>query len=135
MKRGFTIDIGNKTNQSQAIELFTGKPLPEGVIVSSLRAKFYYQDYFLLDPGNENIHHDYDDLYAIARMTNFNGNTFLIDCSKMVTIEIIKNGINTKSIEFVRNVNVDEITINGSDEYIIFHCPPNSDVIVVFEYM
>lgn len=134
MKRGFTIDINNKTNEIQPIELFTGTPLPEGVLVSSLRAKFYYHDYFLLDPGNNNMQHDYDDLCSIARMTNFNGNTMLVDYPDEVSMDIIE-GSNNKTLDFKRSITTDEIILNGTDKYMVFHCPPNSDIIIVFEYM
>ena len=108
MENGFIIDITNNTSQAKEVKLFTNS-LPEGVSVNTMDKAY-----------------DFDDLQKIAQKSGFIGNSITTGLEEGLQIEIANNNKIEKVILNGRYESP-EIRINGTDEFVLVACPPNSN--------
>jgi hypothetical protein len=108
MERGFIVDITNSTSQAQEVKLFAGS-LPQGVLVNSMDKAY-----------------NFDALQMMARQNGFIGNSITTGFKKGLQIEIVSN-ISVKKVILNGRYESLEISINGTDEFVLVTCPPNSN--------
>jgi len=108
MEQGFIVEITNDTSEAQEVKLFAGS-LPEGVMVNTMDKAY-----------------NFDALEMMAQQSAFVGNSITTGFEGVLQIEIVNN-------DKVEKINLNgrhealEIRINGTDEYILVTCPPNSN--------
>jgi hypothetical protein len=108
MERGFIVDITNSTSQAQEVKLFAGS-LPQGVLVTTMDKAY-----------------NFDALQMIAQQNGFVGNSITTGFEEGLQIEIVSNDKIEKVMLSVR-YEAPEIKVNGTDEYILVICLPNSN--------
>jgi hypothetical protein len=108
MERGFIVDITNSTNQAQEVKLFTGS-LPQGVLVNSVDKAY-----------------NFDALQMIARQNGFIGNSITTGFEAGLQIEIVNN-VAVEKVMLNGRYESPEIKVNGTYEFILVTCPPNSN--------
>ncbi len=108
MERGFIVDITNSTSEAREVKLFAGF-LPEGVLVNTMDNAY-----------------NFDALQMIARQNGFVGNSITTGFEEGLQIEIVSNDKIEKVMLHGRYEAL-EIRINGTDEFVLVTCPPNSN--------
>jgi hypothetical protein len=108
MERGFIVDITNSTSQAQEVKLFAGS-LPKGVLVNTIDKAY-----------------NFDALQTMAQKNAFIGNSITTGFEDGLQIEIVNKEKDEKIILSGRYESP-EITINGSDEFVLVTCPPSSN--------
>lgn len=108
MERGFIVDITNSTNEAQEVKLFAGS-LAQGVLVTTMDKAY-----------------NFDALQMIAQQNGFVGNSITAGFEEGLQIEIVSNDKIEKVILNDRYES-SEISINGTDQFILVTCPPNSN--------
>jgi hypothetical protein len=108
MERGFIVDITNSTSQAQEIKLFAGS-LPQGVMVNSMDKAY-----------------NFDELQTMAQQNGFVGNSITTGFEGELQIEIVSND-NVEKVILNGRYEAPEIRINGTDEFVLVTCPPNSN--------
>jgi hypothetical protein len=108
MERGFIVDITNSTSQVQEVKLFAGS-LPQGVLVNSMDNAY-----------------NFDALQMMARQNGFIGNSITTGFEAGLQIEIVNND-KTQKIILSGRYEAPEIRINGTDQFVLVTCPPNSN--------
>ncbi len=107
MERGFIVDITNSSSQAQDVKLFAGS-LPEGVLVTTMDKSC-----------------NFDALQTMAQQNGFVGNSITTGFEPGLQIEIVSKD-KTQKITLNGRFESPEIRINGSDEFVLVTCPPNS---------
>ena len=107
MERGFIVDITNSTSEAHEVKLFAGS-LPQGVFVNTMDKTF-----------------NFDALQMIARQNGFIGNSITTGFEEGLQIEIVSN-VMVKKVILNGRCEFQEIRINGTDEFVLVTCPPNS---------
>jgi hypothetical protein len=107
MEHGFIVDITNSTSQVQDVKLFAGS-LPKGVLVKTMDKAY-----------------NFDALQIMARQNGFIGNSITTGFEEGLQIEIVSN-VAVKKVTLNGRYESPEININGTDQYILVTCPPNS---------
>jgi hypothetical protein len=108
MERGFIVEITNSTSQAQEVKLFAGS-LPQGVMVTTMDNAY-----------------NFDALQLMARQIGFIGNSITTGFEGELQIEIVSN-ITVKKVTLNGRYEAPEIRINGTDEFVLVTCPPNSN--------
>ena len=108
MEQGFIIEITNSSSQVQEVKLFAG-PLPQGVLVNTIDNAY-----------------NFDELQMMAQKNAFVGNSITTGFAEGLQIEIANNNKIEKVILYGRYESP-EIRINGTDEFVLVACPPNSN--------
>ncbi len=108
MERGFIVEITNSTSQAQEVKLFAGS-LPQGVLVSTMDNAY-----------------SFDVLQMMAQQNGFVGNSITTGFEGGLQIEIVSN-VAGKKVMLNGRYEAPEIKVNGTDEYILVACPPNSN--------
>ena len=108
MERGFIVEITNSTSQAQEVKLFAGS-LPQGVLVTTM------------DKG-----YNFDSLKTMARQNGFVGNSITTGFEGGLQIEIVSND-KIEKVMLNGRYEAPEIRINGTDEFVLVTCPPNSN--------
>ncbi len=108
MERGFIVDITNSTSEAQEVKLFAGS-LPKGVFVNTMDKAC-----------------NFDALQMIARQNGFVGNSITTGFEAGLQIEIVNN-VTVKKVILNGRYEASEININGTDEFVLVTCPPNSN--------
>lgn len=108
MEQGFIIEITNSSSQFQEVKLFAG-PLPKGVFVNTMDNAY-----------------NFDALQMMAQKNTFIGNSITSGFAEGLQIEIANNNKIEKVILYGRYESP-EIRINGTDEFVLVTCPPNSN--------
>jgi len=108
MQHGFIVEIVNSTSEAQEVKLFAGS-LPNGVLVNTMDKAY-----------------NFDALQMIARQNGFIGDLITTGFEGELQIEIVSNDKIEKVMLSVR-YEAPEIKVNGTDEYILVICPPNSN--------
>ena len=111
MERGFMVDITNSTSEAQEVKLFAGS-LPNGVLVSTMDKAY-----------------NFDALQMIARQNGFIGNSITTGFEEGLQIEIVSND-KTQKITLNGRYEASEIKVNGTDEFVLVTCPPNSNLYI-----
>ena len=108
MEHGFIVDIVNSTSQAQEVKLFAGS-LPKGVLVTTMDNAY-----------------NFDALQMMAQKNGFVGNSITTGFEGELQIEIV---INDKVEKVILNGRYEalEISINGTDQFVLVTCPPNSN--------
>jgi len=107
MERGFIVDITNVTSQVQEVKLFADS-IPEGVLLNTMDKA-----------------HNFDALQKIAQKNTFVGNSITTGFEEGLHIEIVSKDKIEKVILNGRYESP-QIRINGTDEFVLVTCPPNS---------
>ena len=108
MERGFIVEITNSTSLAQEVKLFAGS-LPQGVFVNTMDKTF-----------------NFDALQMIARQNWFVGNSITTGFEAGLQIEIVNN-VTVEKVMLKGRHESSEIRINGTDEFVLVTCPPNSN--------
>jgi hypothetical protein len=108
MERGFIVEITNSSSQAQEVKLFAGS-LPKGVLVTTIDNAY-----------------NFDALQLMAQQNGFVGNSITTGFEEGLEIEIVNNFAVKKVILKGRHES-SEIRINGTDEFVLVTCPPNSN--------
>jgi hypothetical protein len=108
MERGFIVDITNSTSEAQEVKLFAGS-LPEGVLVNTMDKAY-----------------SFDALQMIARQNGFIGDSITTGFEGELQIEIVSN-VTVKKVILNGRYESPEIKVNGTDEFVLVTCPPNSN--------
>jgi hypothetical protein len=108
MERGFIVDITNSSTQAQEVKLFAGF-LPQGVLVNSMDKAY-----------------NFDALQTMARQNGFVGNSITTGFEEGLQIEIVSN-VTVEKVMLKGRHESSEIRINGTDEFVLVTCPPNSN--------
>jgi hypothetical protein len=108
MERGFIVDITNSSSQAQEVKLFAGS-LPQGVFVNSMDNAY-----------------NFDTLQMIARQNGFVGNSITTGFDGGLQIEIVSND-KIEKVMLNGRYESSEIRVNGTDEFVLVTCPPNSN--------
>lgn len=108
MERGFIVDITNSTSEAQEVKLFAGS-LPKGVLVTTMDKAY-----------------NFDALQMMAQQSAFVGNSITTGFEGVLQIEIVNN-VTVKKVTLHGRHEASEISINGTDEYILVTCPPNTN--------
>jgi len=107
MERGFIVDITNSTSQAQEVKLFAGS-LPEGVLVNTMDKAY-----------------NFEALQTMARQNGFVGNSITTGFEGELQIEIVSN-VTVEKIILNGSYEAPEISINGTYQFVLVTCPPNS---------
>ena len=108
MERGFIVDITNSTSEAHEVKLFAGS-LPEGVLVNTMDKAY-----------------NFDALIMMAQKSAFVGNSITTGFEAGLQIEIVNN-FAVKKVMLHGRYESPEIRINGTDEFVLVTCPPNSN--------
>jgi hypothetical protein len=108
MDRGFIVEISNSKSQAQEIKLFAGS-LPQGVLVNTIDKAY-----------------SFDALQMIARQNGFIGDSITTGFEAGLQIEIVSN-VTVKKVILHGRYEAPEIKVNGTDEFVLVTCPPNSN--------
>jgi len=108
MQHGFIVEIVNSTSEAQEVKLFAGS-LPDGVLVNTMDKAY-----------------NFDTLQMIARQNGFIGDSITTGFEDGLQMGIV-NKDKTKKIILQGRYESPEITINGSDEFVLVTCPPSSN--------
>lgn len=108
MERGFIVEITNSTNEAQEVKLFGGS-LPQGVLVNTMDDAY-----------------NFDALQMIARQNGFIGDLITTGFEGGLQIEIVNND-KVENVMLNGRYEALEISINGTDQFVLVTCPPNSN--------
>ncbi|MFM2395103.1 MAG: hypothetical protein RLZZ546_3086 [Bacteroidota bacterium] len=108
MERGFIVDITNSRNEAQEVKLFAGS-LPQGVLVTTMVKSC-----------------NFDALQTMAQQNAFIGNSITTGFEEGLEIEIVNN-FAVKKVILNGRYESPEIKVNGTDEFVLVTCPPNSN--------
>jgi hypothetical protein len=108
MERGFIVEVFNDTSEAQEVKLFAGS-LPEGVLVATMDKAY-----------------NFDALQMMARQNGFIGDSITTGFEGGLQIEIVNN-VTVEKVMLKGRHESSEIRINGTDEFILVTCPPNSN--------
>ncbi len=108
MERGFIVEVFNSTSQAQEVKLFAGS-LPQGVLVTTIDNAY-----------------SFDALQMMARQNGFVGNSITTGFEGGLQIEIVNND-NVEKVILNGRYESPEIKVNGTDEFVMVTCPPNSN--------
>lgn len=108
MERGFIVDITNSSSQIQEVKLFAGS-LPKGVLVTTIDKAY-----------------NFDALQTMARQNGFVGNSITTGFEGGLQIEIVNND-KVENVMLNGRYEALEISINGTDQFVLVTCPPNSN--------
>jgi hypothetical protein len=108
MERGFIVEITNSTSQAQEVKLFAGS-LPQGVLVTTMDKTY-----------------NFDALQMIARQNGFIGDSITTGFEGGLQIEIVNN-VTGKKVMLNGRYESPEIKVNGTDQFVLVTCPPNSN--------
>ena len=108
MERGFIVEITNSTSEAQEVKLFAGS-LPQGVLVTTIDNAY-----------------SFDALQMMARQNGFIGNSITTGFEEGLQIEIVNN-VAVKKVILNGRYESPEISINGTDQFVLVTCPPNSN--------
>jgi hypothetical protein len=108
MERGFIVDITNSSSEAQGVKLFAGS-LPKGVLVNTMDKAY-----------------NFDALQTMARQNGFVGNSITTGFEGGLQIEIVSND-KIEKVMLNGRYEAPEIRINGTDEFVLVTCPPNSN--------
>jgi hypothetical protein len=108
MERGFIVDITNSSSQAQEVKLFAGS-LPKGLLVTTMDKAY-----------------NFDALQMMARQNGFVGNSITTGFEEGLQIEIVSN-VTVEKVILNGRYESPEIKVNGTDEFILVTCPPNSN--------
>jgi hypothetical protein len=108
MERGFIVEITNSTSQAQEVKLFAGS-LPQGVLVNTIDKAY-----------------NFDALQMMARQNGFIGNLITTGFEEGLQIEIVSND-KIEKIMLNGRYESPEIRVNGTDQFVLVTCPPNSN--------
>ena len=108
MEHGFIVDITNSSSQVQEVKLFTGS-LPEGLLVNTMDKAY-----------------NFDALQIMAQQSAFVGNSITTCFEAGLQIEIVSKD-KTQKIILHGRYESPEIRVNGTDEFVLVTCPPNSN--------
>jgi hypothetical protein len=108
MERGFIVDITNSSSQAQEVKLFAGF-LPQGVLVNTMDNAY-----------------NFDALQTMAQQNGFIGDSITTGFEGGLQIEIVNN-VTVKKVMLNGRYEAPEIRINGTDEFVLVTCPPNSN--------
>ena len=108
MERGFIVEVFNSTSQIQEVKLFTGS-LPQGVLVTTMDDAY-----------------NFDALQTMARQKGFIGNSITTGFEEGLQIEIVSND-EIEKVTLNDRHESSEIKVNGTDEFVLVICPPNSN--------
>jgi hypothetical protein len=108
MERGFIVDITNSTSQVQEVKLFAGS-LPKGVMVNTMDKAY-----------------NFDAMQMMAQKNTFVGNSITSGFEGGLQIEIVSN-VTVKKVILHGRYESPEIKVNGTDEFVLVTCPPNSN--------
>ncbi len=107
MEHGFIVNITNGTSEAQEVKLFAGS-LPQGVLVNTMDKAY-----------------NFDALQLMAQQNGFVGNSITTGFEGGLQIEIVNN-VTVKKVTLKGRYESPEIRINGTDEFVLVRCPPNS---------
>ena len=107
MENGFIVDITNNTSHAQEVQLFTSS-LPEGVSINTIDKAY-----------------NFDALQKMAQKNTFVGNSITAGYEEGLHIEIV-NKDKIEKVILNGRYESPQIRINGTDEYVLVACPPNS---------
>ena len=107
MENGFIVDITNNTSHAQEVQLFTSS-LPEGVSINTMDKAY-----------------NFDALKKMAQKNTFVGNSITTGFEEGLHTKIVSKDKIEKVILNGRYESP-QIRINGTDEYVMVTCPPNS---------
>jgi len=108
MERGFIVEITNSTNEAQEVKLFAGS-LPQGVLVNSMDKAY-----------------NFDALQTMAQQSAFVGNSITTGFEGELQIEIVCND-KIEKVMLHGRYESPGIRINGTGEFVLVTCPPNSN--------
>jgi hypothetical protein len=108
MERGFIVDITNSSSQAQEVKLFAGS-LPQGVFVNTMDNSY-----------------DFDVLQTMAQQNGFIGNSITTGFEGGLQIEIVSN-VAVEKVTLNGRYEAPDIIINGTDQFVLVTCPPNSN--------
>jgi hypothetical protein len=108
MERGFIVDITNSSSQAQEVKLFAGF-LPQGVFVNTMDNAY-----------------NFDTLQTMAQQNGFIGNSITTGFEGELQIENVSNAT-VKKVILKGRYEAPEISINGTDQFVVVTCPPNSN--------
>jgi hypothetical protein len=108
MEHGFIVDIVNSTSQAQEVKLFAGS-LPKGVLVNTIDKAY-----------------NFDALQTMAQQNGFIGDSITTGFEGELQIEIVNN-ISVKKVILNGRYEAPEIKVNGTDQFVLVTCPPNSN--------
>jgi hypothetical protein len=108
MERGFIVEITNNTSQAQEVKLFAGS-LSQGVLVNTMDKAY-----------------NFDALQTMAQQNAFVGNSITTGFEEGLEIEIVSN-VAVKKVILNGRYESSEISINGTDEFVLVTCPPNAN--------
>ena len=108
MERGFIVEITNSSSQAQEVKLFA-RYLPKGVLVNTMD-KIY----------------NFEALQTMARQNGFIGDSITTGFEEGLQIEIVNND-KTQKVMLHGRYESSEISINGTDQFVLVTCPPNSN--------
>jgi hypothetical protein len=108
MERGFIVDITNSTSEVQEVELFAAS-LPKGVLVNTMDNAY-----------------NFEALQTMAQKNGFVGNSITTGFEGELQIEIVNN-VTVKKVMLHGRYESPEISINGTDQFVLVTCPPNSN--------
>jgi hypothetical protein len=108
MERGFIVDITNSSSQAQEVKLFAGF-LPKGILVNTIDKAY-----------------NFDALQMMARQNGFIGDSITTGFEGELQIEIVSNAT-VKKVILNGRYESPEIKVNGTDEFVLVTCPPNSN--------
>jgi len=108
MERGFIVDITNSTSQAEEVKLFVGS-LAQGVLVNSMDKAY-----------------NFDALQNMAQQNGFIGDSITTGFEGGLQIEIVNNDKIDK-ITLKGRYESSEIKVNGTDQFVLVTCPPNSN--------
>jgi hypothetical protein len=108
MEQGFIVEITNDTSEAQEVKLFAGS-LPEGVMVNTMDKAY-----------------NFDALEMMAQQSAFVGNSITTGFEGELQIEIVSN-VTVKKVILNGRYESPEIKVNGTDEFVLVTCPPNSN--------
>jgi hypothetical protein len=108
MERGFIVDITNSTSEAQEVKLFAGF-LPKGILVNTIDKAY-----------------NFDALQMMAQNNAFVGNSITTGFGEGLQIEIVSN-FAVKKVILNGRYESPEIKVNGTDQFVLVTCPPNSN--------
>jgi hypothetical protein len=97
-----------RTSEAQEVKLFAGS-LPEGVMVNTMDKAY-----------------NFDALEMMAQQSAFVGNSITTGFEGELQIEIVSN-VTVKKVILNGRYESPEIKVNGTDEFVLVTCPPNSN--------
>lgn len=108
MERGFIVDITNSQSQAQEVKLFAGS-LPQRVLVNTMDKAY-----------------NFDALQTMAQQNGFIGNSITTGFEGELQIEVVSN-VTVEKVTLNGRYESPEISINGTDQFVLVKCPPNSN--------